>query len=107
MVSDGLCCFDDSCTGDAHAFDKLAQMVEEIYIPAKLSISHLVLLENLTNLIYIEVAPDNPDGYSVNGELYTKDGKKIKGIRKLLRRNYKEDGRAIKRYYIFFSQVVL
>lgn len=77
MVSDGLLLlpFDDSCTGvDAHAFDKLAQMVEEIYIPANITYIAPEAFENLTNLIYIEVAEDNPVYYSVNGELYTKDG---------------------------------
>lgn len=77
MVSDGLLLlpFDDSCTGvDAHAFDKLAQMVEEIYIPANITYIAPEAFENLTNLIYIEVAEDNPVYYSVNGELYMKDG---------------------------------
>ena len=61
---------------DAHAFDKLAQMVEEIYIPANITYIASGVFENLTNLIYIEVAEDNPVYYSVNGELYTKDGGK-------------------------------
>lgn len=77
LVSDGLLLlpFDDSCTGvDAHAFDKLAQIVEEIYIPANITDIASGVFENLTNLIYIEVAPDNPVYYSVNGELYMKDG---------------------------------
>ena len=77
MVSDGLLLlpFDDSCTGvDPHAFDKLAQMVEEIYIPANITYIASGVFENLTNLIYIEVAPDNPVYYSENGELYTKGG---------------------------------
>lgn len=77
MVSDGLLLlpFDDSCTGvDAHAFDKLAQMVEEIYIPANITYIAPEAFENLTNLIYIEVAEDNPVYYSENGELYMKNG---------------------------------
>lgn len=77
MVSDGLLLlpFDDSCTGvDAHAFDKLAQMVEEIYIPANITYIAPEAFENLTNLIYIEVAEDNPVYYSENGELYMKAG---------------------------------
>lgn len=77
LVSDGLLLLpsDGSCTGvEAHAFDKLAQMVEEIYIPANITDIAPEAFENLANLIYIEVAPDNPVYYSVNGELYTKDG---------------------------------
>lgn len=77
MLSDGLLLLpsDGSCTGvEAHAFDKLAQMVEEIYIPANITYIAPEAFENLTNLIYIEVAPDNPVYYSVNGELYMKDG---------------------------------
>lgn len=77
MVSDGLLLLpsDGSCTGvEAHAFDKLAQMVEEIYIPANITYIAPEAFENLANLIYIEVAPDNPVYYSENGELYTKDG---------------------------------
>lgn len=77
MVSDGLLLLpsDGSCTGvEAHAFDKLAQMVEEIYIPANITYIAPEAFENLTNLIYIEVAEDNPVYYSVNGELYMKDG---------------------------------
>lgn len=77
MVSDGLLLlpFDDSCTGvDAHAFDKLAQMVEEIYIPANITYIAPEAFENLKNLIYIEVAEDNPVYYSENGELYMKGG---------------------------------
>lgn len=77
MVSDGLLLLpsDGSCTGvEAHAFDKLAQMVEEIYIPANIIYIAPEAFENLANLIYIEVAPDNPVYYSVNGELYMKDG---------------------------------
>lgn len=77
MLSDGLLLLpsDGSCTGvEAHAFDKLAQMVEEIYIPANITYIAPEAFENLTNLIYIEVAEDNPVYYSVNGELYMKDG---------------------------------
>lgn len=77
MLSDGLLLLpsDGSCTGvEAHAFDKLAQMVEEIYIPANITYIAPEAFENLANLIYIEVAPDNPVYYSVNGELYMKDG---------------------------------
>ena len=77
LVSDGLLLLpsDGSCTGvEAHAFDKLAQMVEEIYIPANITYIAPEAFENLTNLIYIEVAPNNPVYYSVNGELYMKDG---------------------------------
>lgn len=77
MVSDGLLLLpsDGSCTGvEAHAFDKLSQMIEEVYIPANITDIASGVFENLTNLIYIEVAPDNPVYYSVNGQLYTKDG---------------------------------
>lgn len=77
LVSDGLLLLpsDGSCTGvEAHAFDKLAQMVEEIYILANITYIAPEAFENLTNLIYIEVAPNNPVYYSVNGELYMKDG---------------------------------
>lgn len=77
MLSDGLLLLpsDGSCTGvEAHAFDKLAQMVEEIYIPANITYIAPEAFENLANLIYIEVAEDNPVYYSVNGELYMKDG---------------------------------
>lgn len=77
MVSDGLLLLpsDGACTGvEDHAFDKLAQMIEEIYIPANITYIASGVFENLTNLIYIEVSPDNPVYYSVNGELYTKDG---------------------------------
>lgn len=80
MVSDGLLLLpsDGSCTGvEAHAFDKLAQMVEEIYIPANITYIAPEAFENLTNLIYIEVAEDNPVYYSVNGELYMKDGEHL------------------------------
>ena len=53
-----MCIRDSSCTGvDPHAFDKLAQMVEEIYIPANITYIAPDAFENLTNLIYIEVAP--------------------------------------------------
>lgn len=75
MVSDGLLLLpsDGACTGvEEHAFDKLAQMIEEIYIPANITDISSGVFENLTNLIYIEVAPDNPVYYSENGELYTK-----------------------------------
>lgn len=75
MVSDGLLLLpsDGACTGvEEHAFDKLAQMIEEIYIPANITDIASGVFENLTNLIYIEVAPDNPVYYSENGELYTK-----------------------------------
>lgn len=51
-------------------------MVEEIYIPANIIYIASGAFENLTNLIYIEVAEDNPVYYSENGELYTKDGGK-------------------------------
>lgn len=80
MLSDGLLLLpsDGSCTGvEAHAFDKLAQMVEEIYIPANITYIAPEAFENLANLIYIEVAPDNPVYYSVNGELYMKDGEHL------------------------------
>lgn len=80
MLSDGLLLLpsDGSCTGvEAHAFDKLAQMVEEIYIPANITYIAPEAFENLANLIYIEVAEDNPVYYSVNGELYMKDGEHL------------------------------
>lgn len=77
MVFDGLLLLpsDGACKGvEAHAFDNLTQMIEEIYIPANITDIASGVFENLTNLIYVEVAPDNPVYYSVNGQLYTKDG---------------------------------
>ena len=52
--------------------------VEEIYIPANITWIEPGALEKLENLMYIEVAPDNPAYQSIDGVLYSKKEQKEK-----------------------------
>lgn len=77
MVSDGLLILptDDCCKGIGEsAFEKVAELVEEIYIPGNITYIAPEAFDCLTNLFYIEVSPDNPVYYSENGSLYEKNG---------------------------------
>lgn len=52
--------------------------MEEIYIPANITWIEPGALEKLENLMYIEVAPDNPAYQSIDGVLYSKKEQKEK-----------------------------
>lgn len=67
---------DSSCTGIAKgAFKGLEGEVFEIYITANITYIEEGAFDSLTNLVFIEADPKNPAFYSVNGVLYTRDGK--------------------------------
>lgn len=69
---------DDRCKGiGAEALTGITG-VEEIYIPANITWIEPGALEKLENLMYIEVAPDNPVYQSIDGVLYSKKEQKEK-----------------------------
>lgn len=69
---------DDRCKGiRAEALTGITG-VEEIYIPANTTWIEPGALEKLENLMYIEVAPDNPAYQSIDGVLYSKKEQKEK-----------------------------
>ena len=69
---------DDRCKGiGAEALTGITG-VEEIYIPANITWIEPGALEKLENLMYIEVAPDNPAYQSIDGVLYSKKEQKEK-----------------------------
>lgn len=69
---------DDRCKGiGAEALTGITG-VEEIYIPANITWIDPGVLEKLENLMYIEVAPDNPAYQSIDGVLYSKKEQKEK-----------------------------
>lgn len=76
---DGIIIFpaDERCTGiGSEALNGIAS-VEEIYIPANITSVAPGVLEKLENLMYIEVAPDNPVYESRDGILYSKNSELI------------------------------
>lgn len=80
VVEDGIIILpsDDRCKGiRAEAFTGITG-VEEIYIPANITWIEPGALEKLENLMYIEVAPDNPAYQSIDGVLYSKKEQKEK-----------------------------
>lgn len=69
---------DDRCKGiGAEALTGITG-VEEIYIPANITWIEPGAMEKLENLMYIEVAPDNPAYQSIDGVLYSKKEQKEK-----------------------------
>jgi hypothetical protein len=64
---------DSACRGiAAGAFDTLGDMVFEIYIPANIVDIDLTVFEELTELMYVEVHPENPRYGSSWGMIYEK-----------------------------------
>ena len=63
------------CTGiRSQAFSGLEDLCVEIFIPANVTHIEAGAFEELSNLIYIEVNPDNPVYYSEYGVLYNRNG---------------------------------
>lgn len=79
VIADGILTFPDSpdCTGvESQALDGLSEVME-VYIPANITYIGPGVFDSLTELMYIEVAEDNPSYYSDCGELYTIDGELV------------------------------
>ena len=79
VLNDGMLVFpaDVRCTGiGAGALDKITEAVE-VYIPANIISIAPGALDHIGNLMYIEVAPDNPVYESRDGVLYTKTGEMV------------------------------
>lgn len=75
-VTDGLLALpaDAFCTGIARgAFAALGDEIEEIYIPANIRTIEDGAFDGLSELVYIEVHPDNPFYESRNGYLFQKN----------------------------------
>lgn len=75
IITDGVLClpFDSSCTGlRADALTPLSMQIYEIYIPANIIAIEEGAFDDLTELFFIEVHPDNPVYGSDNGYLYLK-----------------------------------
>lgn len=67
---------DSACTGITKgAFDGLEKEIAEIFITANITYIEEGVFDHLENLVFIEADPRNPEFYSVNGVLYTKDGR--------------------------------
>lgn len=80
FLGDGLLSFPthDSCKGVAkNALKGLEEDVFEIYIPANITYIEPGSFDYLSNLLYIEVSSKNPAYESIDGCVYTKDGKLI------------------------------
>ena len=61
----------------SHAFAGLENDCVEIYIPANITWIEPEAFAELSNVFYIEVAPDNPAYYSKGGILYSADGQLV------------------------------
>lgn len=69
---------DTFCTSvGSHAFAGLENDCMEIYIPANITRIEPDAFAELSNVFYIEVAPDNPAYYSDFGVLYSMDGELV------------------------------
>lgn len=69
---------DTFCTSvGSHAFAGLENDCMEIYIPANITWIEPDAFAELSNVFYIEVAPDNPAYYSDFGVLYSMDGELV------------------------------
>lgn len=69
---------DTFCTSvGSHAFAGLENDCMEIYIPANITWIEPDAFAELSNVFYIEVAPDNPVYYSDFGVLYSMDGELV------------------------------
>lgn len=79
-IEDGLIVFpiDESCIGvRAESLYGLDDQVMEIYIPENIIDIESGAFDHLTNLIYIEVAAENPVYMSDSGVLYTREGEVV------------------------------
>lgn len=79
ILCDGMIIFpaDERCSGiGEHALDGIPDAVE-VYIPANITFVAPGVLEKIGELMYIEVAPDNPVYESRDGMLYNKGGELI------------------------------
>lgn len=79
ILCDGMIIFpaDERCTGiGEHALDGIPDAVE-VYIPANITSVAPGVLEKISGLMYIEVAPDNPVYESRDGMLYSKEGELV------------------------------
>lgn len=69
---------DAACTGiDAGALSSVAGLITEVYIPANITYIGPGAFDGLTNLMYIEATPGNPNYYSEGGILYTSAGELV------------------------------
>lgn len=69
---------DERCTGIRKAaLEGLESMIFEIYIPENITEIEAETFEHLEELMYIEVAADNPVYISKYGVLYTKNGEMV------------------------------
>ncbi|MDO4312546.1 MAG: hypothetical protein Q4C52_05630 [Eubacteriales bacterium] len=74
-ITDGVLCIpsDETCKGiAAGALASLGEHIYEIYIPANITSIDAGAFDGLTELLYIEVHPDNPRYGSIGGILYEK-----------------------------------
>ena len=79
-VTDGIFALlsDAACTGiDAGALSSVAGLITEVYIPANITYIGPGAFDGLTNLMYIEATPGNPNYYSEGGILYTSAGELV------------------------------
>ncbi|MXP77416.1 hypothetical protein GN277_19165 [Lachnospiraceae bacterium WCA-9-b2] len=80
VLMDGILAIasDEKCVGiKADAFCGVGEDVFEIYIPANICEIEQGAFDGFTNLMYIEVADENPYCYSIDGILYAKYGEEI------------------------------
>lgn len=69
---------DAACTGiEAGALSSVAGLITEVYIPANITYIGPGAFDGLTNLMYIEATPGNPNYYSAGGVLYTMSGEVV------------------------------
>ncbi|WP_455055563.1 hypothetical protein [Merdimonas faecis] len=69
---------DAACTGiEAGALSSVAGLITEVYIPANITYIGPGAFNGLTNLMYIEATPGNPNYYSAGGVLYTMSGEVV------------------------------
>ena len=69
---------DTFCTSvGSNAFAGLEDICTEIYIPANITWIEPDAFMELSNVFYVEVAPDNPNYYSECGILYNTDGELV------------------------------
>lgn len=69
---------DSACTGIMKGtFDGLEEKISEIFITANITYIEEGTFDSLCNLIFIEVDPRNTEFVSVNGILYSRDGKVV------------------------------
>lgn len=79
-VADGILVLpvDPACKGiTGAAFEGMKDRITDIYIPDNILYIEEDAFSGLANLMYIEVDTNNPNYYSVNGVLYSKDGSRI------------------------------